>query len=671
MRNNKNTAVWFGVTLFAAGGTLSQGALNALSELKITEVVNEVNVLDTGTRKTKRVRAQETFHAAEVLSTGAASRAELVAADGTVARVGANSIFSVASEKREVSLEKGSVMFQSPKGRGGGVIRSASATASVIGTSLIVTATQNGGFKMLVLEGKAQATLPGGGSSILTAGQMTFVMPGSKAFGPVINFRLKDQVGGSSLVKGFKSELPAVEKITSSVVAQEQKISAGKVEVTNLVIADTKVFAAPQADSTLVQTRTVVVAEAKKQAEVAKKAEIAKQAELEKLKASIPKVVVVEPVKPVVVEPVKPVVVEPVKPVVVEPTTPVALTLAQALATDVSIVGGVADPRHIFNFPNSSTPASLLSLHGSEAAAAIPGYSGSRYYFVGKNINVTGGMGDDFLGALGTPGPVVFAAQDSFTMNEGLSASHPDIVTSWDAMESLLATSDTAQTMFWVVAGKSVSVSNTLLKSTAPVLALGNAFYEAYPEVNVSIKDSAVLGGLDKSYGDASSQTTVYAGGSRVSVTNTNVVTTGDIMVRAGQIDITSDSPAARDFIAGYSVAYDSMGPRSSSSIDMKAAGDMNVTNTNMDGSRVNLDARTINLTKVDFRSGADVTLVSGLGRLAPNPNTNAPSVPRKVNFIRDVTYGGVPAQQFVSTSVGGSATGPTQVKIKIQANGR
>jgi len=187
----------------------------------------------------------------------------------------------------------------------------------------------------------------------------------------------------------------------------------------------------------------------------------------------------------------------------------------------------------------------------------------------------------------------------------------------------------------------------------------------------VTVKDSAILGGLDKSYGDASSQTTVYAGGSRVSVTNTNVVTTGDIMVRAGQIDITSDSPAARDFIAGYSVAYDSMGPRNSSSIDMKAAGDMNVTNTNMDGSRVNLDARTINLTKVDFRSGADVTLVSGLGRLADNPNTNAPSVPRKVNFIRDVTYGGVPAQQFVSTSVGGSATGPSQVKIKIQANGR
>ncbi len=657
MKKNKNTAVWFGMTLFAAGGTLSHGAMNALSELKITEVVNEVNVMDTGTRKTKRVQAQETFRAAEVLSTGAASRAELVAADGTVARVGANSIFSVASEKREVSLEKGSVMFQSPKGRGGGVIRSASATASVIGTSLIVTATQNGGFKMLVLEGKAMATLPGGGSSILTAGQMTFVLPGSKAFGPVINFRLKDQVGGSSLVKGFKSELPAGEKITSSVAAQEQKISAGKVEVTNLVIADTKVFAAAPADSTLVQTRTVVVAEAKKQAEVAKKAE------LEKLKASIPKVVVVEPVKPVVVE--------PVKPVVVEPTTPVGLTLDQALATDVSIVAGVADPRHIFKFANSSTPASLLSLHGAEAAAAIPGYIGSRYYFVGKNINVTGGVGDDFLGLLGTPGPVVFAAQDSFTMNEGLPASHPDIITSWDAMESLLANSDTAETMFWVVAGKSVSVSNTLLKSTAPVLALGNAFYEAYPDVNVSIKDSAILGGLDKSYGDASSQTSVYAGGSRVSVTNTNVVTTGDIMVRAGQIDIASDSPAARDFIAGYSAAYDSMGPRSSSSIDMKAAGDMNVTNMNMDGSRVNLDARTINLTKVDFRSGTDVTLISGLGRLADNPNTNAPSVPRKVNFIRDVTYGGVPAQQFVSTSVGGSATGPSQVKIKIQANGR
>lgn len=626
MIKSKIVNSWPLVASVILADSVALGAINGLSELKVTEVVNEVNVLDTASKKTKRVQAQETFHAPNVLSTGAASRAELVASDGTVARIGANTIFSIGNEKRELNLEKGSVMFHSPKGRGGGVVRSAGATASVIGTSIMVTATQNGGFKMLVLEGKAQATLPGGSTSILSAGQMTFVMPGSRAFGPVINFRLKDQVGGSALVKGFKSELPSVEKITASVTAQEQKIASGKVEVTTLLVADTKVFTSQQADSSLVQTRTEAVREAKLEEQAAAKKDD---------KATR------------------------------------HLTLPEALETDLTVRGGMPDSRHLFTYTNSSTPSSLLALHGAEAEAAIPGYPGSRHYFVGRNISVIGSRGDDFFGYLGTSGPVVFAAQDSFTMDEGLSAAHPDIVSSRTAMDALLNSSETAETMFWAVAGKTISVSNTLLKSTSPVIAIGNAFYDVYPEVDVSVRDSAILGGLDKVYGDSTSQTVLYAGGKSVKSTNTNVIVTGDIQVRAGQIDIASDSAASREFIAGYSAAYDSMGPRSSSVIDMKAAGDINITNTSLDGSRVNLDARTINLTGVDFKSGVDVTLISGLGRLADNPNTSAPSVPRKVNFIRDVTYGGVPAQQFVSSSVGGAAVSPGQVKINIQANGR
>jgi hypothetical protein len=90
-----------------------------------------------------------------------------------------------------------------------------------------------------------------------------------------------------------------------------------------------------------------------------------------------------------------------------------------------------------------------------------------------------------------------------------------------------------------------------------------------------------------------------------------------------------------------------------------------------MDGARVSLEARTINLSDVDFKNGTDVTLISGLGRLAENPNTSSPSVPRKVNFIKGVTYGGAPAQQYVDAALGGSASGSGGTRIKLQANGR
>lgn len=62
-------------------------------------------------------------------------------------------------------------MSTSPKGvffsirlraRVGGNIKSAGATASVLGTTLIVGANQSGGFKVMLLEGKGQVTGAGG-----------------------------------------------------------------------------------------------------------------------------------------------------------------------------------------------------------------------------------------------------------------------------------------------------------------------------------------------------------------------------------------------------------------------------------------------------------------------------------------------------------------------------
>jgi hypothetical protein len=53
------------------------------------------------------------------------------------------------------------------------------------------------------------------------------------------------------------------------------------------------------------------------------------------------------------------------------------------------------------------------------------------------------------------------------------------------------------------------------------------------------------------------------------------------------------------------------------------------------------MQARTISLADVNFRSGSRVWLESALGVLASGPNTNASIVPGKVNFVRNVRYGG------------------------------
>lgn len=603
-------------TLILACQTAVKGADTSFADLKITEVVNSVSVVEPASKKARQARQSDIFPASNILITGQSSRAELVAGDGTVARVGSNTTFTASPDRREVSINRGSVMFHSPKGRGGGLIKSPGASAAVIGTSLIVSATQNGGFKLLVLEGKAQATLPGGAASTLSAGQMTFILPGSRSFGPVISFRLKDQVGGSALIKGFKNTLPSLEKITASITAQEKKITSGKASATDILITDTQAFSVQQIDPSLVQTRIAIASSAKKSS---------------------------------------------------------AMTFDDALASSVSVSGGALAPERIFKFSNASIPAAALAILGPEAASNIGYYpEGSHAFFAGKDISILGDRGSFSLGSFSSAEGHVFLAKENFTIDEGLSASNSNIVNARTSMDSLLSAPAQPENGVWVAVGKSITIKNSLLRENIPYLTLGN-WYDAYPNISVELKDSAILGALQytttgpypyTSYSD------FYAGGTTVSATNTNIIVTGNIQIKGGQIDVTSDSTAVRELTAGYNSSYGTAA-NSGSRINMKAQGDLNITETNLGAAIINLDARTINLIGVDFKSGANVTLTSGMQGLAPNPNTNAPSVPRMVNFIRNVTYGGSPAQNFVDPSLGGSASTPSQIKINLMANGR
>ena len=67
----------------------------------------------------------------------------------------------------------------------------------------------------------------------------------------------------------------------------------------------------------------------------------------------------------------------------------------------------------------------------------------------------------------------------------------------------------------------------------------------------------------------------------------------------------------------------------------------------------VNMAANTINLINVAFGDFSVITLKSKDGYLAANPNTGQVSVPGAVNFIRNVTYGGNPAQNYVNNGGG------------------
>ncbi len=226
----------FPLVAYAFALALSASAAD-LKESKFTQVINDVKVVTMPDKAVKPVAVNDVFKMPEIVRTGAASRAELVAEDKTITRVGANTIFSFDAANRTIDLEKGSLLFHSPKGKGGGKIKTGSATAAVLGTTIIVSSTPDGGFKLLVLEGTAKVTLANGTTQIVKAGQEVFILPGGD-LSPIIDFRLANLVENSRLVNGFENPLPSLDNINHAVSEQEKLVVNGKAIDTGLLIGE-------------------------------------------------------------------------------------------------------------------------------------------------------------------------------------------------------------------------------------------------------------------------------------------------------------------------------------------------------------------------------------------------------------------------------------------------
>ncbi|MDQ3626248.1 MAG: FecR family protein [Verrucomicrobiota bacterium] len=70
--------------------------------------------------------------------TGVESRTELTFADQTLARLGANTIFSFDEGTRSMDLGGGAMLLRVPKDAGGAKITTAAVTAAITGTTVLL-----------------------------------------------------------------------------------------------------------------------------------------------------------------------------------------------------------------------------------------------------------------------------------------------------------------------------------------------------------------------------------------------------------------------------------------------------------------------------------------------------------------------------------------------------
>jgi hypothetical protein len=146
-----------------------------LRSAEVTTVVNDVRIYRNSASGVA-ASIGDRLSGSDDLHTGRRSRAELMFADKSITRIGANSIFSFRSGSRDMEIKQGSFLLQVPKDAGGATIRTATVTAAITGTTTMMEYNPGQWIKFITLEGTAKLRLNKSGESIdVPPGQMIFM----------------------------------------------------------------------------------------------------------------------------------------------------------------------------------------------------------------------------------------------------------------------------------------------------------------------------------------------------------------------------------------------------------------------------------------------------------------------------------------------------------------
>jgi len=585
-----------------------------LEESVVIEAVNDVTRITMPSGRTEPAVAKLRLHSPDRLRTGRQSRAELEAADGTITRLGANTLFAFDPATRSMHLESGSLLFHSPTGRGGGTIHSPSASASVLGTTIIAAATADGGFKLLVLEGRAQVDFSGGARQQLDAGQMTFVRPAAGGIGtpgPVLHFDLAQQVKNSRLIQGFARPLASRGKIDQAVENQRRSVGQGQFVTTGFLVytatSDTQVngieAVGPDADNNLVGEFTT------HQRLALNTGATLKSSTLPAERVFRTELLVPES-ESVFLKQQSDVLVTGLLGLNVVIDTP-TISLADWGLAGFHVLG-----KESITFTGSTRFTDLTGVNylrlfsplltvptGAAIVADFPASSrGTTFYFdIDQDLTLSGGSVSNLTGGL-----ILQTHTGSLRISK----------------ETLLAGTP--------IGAEVIVPSGINLDSRGAVLELTDSLVRT------------TEGGL-------------AASGKKVTLTGTRFELGGNFWTDAGDSahleNLTfANLPATAVF--------------QTTAVNLVEAQTLRFTGF----TEINLGARTIALRDVHFPANATVRLVSERGLLAPNPNTNQSVQPGFVNFVVDVTYADLPAQDFVATAAGG--TGAQTPRITITTPG-
>src|SRR5437870_6930092 len=218
--------------------SIQQSVAGPLTSAEVTKIINRVSVIDPA-KGTHPAVLRDVIKDNLGLQTGAKSRSELLFQDNTLTRIGAETFFSFKTGTRDMTLEKGSMLLQVPKGLGGATIHTAAVTAAITGTTIMIEYSPGQYIKVLVLEGSLRLSRNGsfGDSLVLHPGKMVIMRPDAKKIPDPIDVDLAQIVRTSTLVNFPGGNiLPSMPLIQAAISDQAKEVAKGILVPTNLVM---------------------------------------------------------------------------------------------------------------------------------------------------------------------------------------------------------------------------------------------------------------------------------------------------------------------------------------------------------------------------------------------------------------------------------------------------
>ena len=195
-----------------------------LEEARVSQVIHDVKILPKQAAA-RPARISDEVRDGSAVRTGVESRAELTFTDQTLARLGANTIFTFNEGTRNLELGGGAMLLRVPKNAGGAQINTAAVTAAITGTTIMLEYHPDAFVKFIVLEGTGRVFRNDrvGESVLVNAGQMLIVSPKGMTLPNPVDVDIARLKKTSALLSKDFKPIPSNDLITEEIKVQEKQ----------------------------------------------------------------------------------------------------------------------------------------------------------------------------------------------------------------------------------------------------------------------------------------------------------------------------------------------------------------------------------------------------------------------------------------------------------------